>query len=597
MKQQQIYIFILVVVVGMVFFSCEAIVTLFHGPEKEETHTVTFDANGASGTPPVAVTVKKGAFISLPDRGGLNRDDNVFGGWNENPNGAGITFSVGASTEVTGNVVFYAQWFDESTPLYTVTFNANGSTSGSPPVPNTAYSGTTINIPNNGSLDRSGWTFGGWNTLANGGGTNYLAGASFTLTENITLYANWQSHTQFTVTYNANGASGTAPQSHVVNPGTVIALPGPGVMNYTGREFHSWNSNAEGTGTSYTAGASYTVNANATLYAQWNIVQTRITPSGSTLAEQLAFIRNNTINDVLYEIVIEHNDFMAPTTISAPGRNTTVKIRSADPENPRYIQLESAGSLFTVEGENITLVLEDIIIRGITSNNSSLIRLNSGSLIMNSGSVVTGNRNMTNYSVGVGIRISGGRFEMNEGAEIVDNQASGYGGSGGGIGILGSATVNINGGLIGRNSAGGTNSHIDNEGGGIYIGSGTLNIRGGLISENSARNGGGIAGGYSNSNITITMTGGVISKNQANRGGGLDIYPYQSSTATVIFTKRILPGSSSSGVIYGSDSGYNANISSNNRGDAIWVSSSRFRNTTLDHGDEITTLTNEGWGQ
>ena len=45
---------------------------------------------------------------------------------------------------------------------------------------------------NSGNLSRQGFTFGGWNTLATGLGTNYTAGSgSFTITTNTTLYANW----------------------------------------------------------------------------------------------------------------------------------------------------------------------------------------------------------------------------------------------------------------------------------------------------------------------------------------------------------------------------------------------------------------------
>jgi uncharacterized repeat protein (TIGR02543 family) len=40
-------------------------------------------------------------------------------------------------------------------------------------------------------LTRSGYTFGGWNTNADGTGTNYGAGSSYTVTGNVTLYARW----------------------------------------------------------------------------------------------------------------------------------------------------------------------------------------------------------------------------------------------------------------------------------------------------------------------------------------------------------------------------------------------------------------------
>ena len=82
---------------------------------------------------------------------------------------------------------------------YSVTYNANetqhqaGVTSGSVPSTTTHASGTVVTVSaNSGNLARQGFTFAGWNTLANGSGTTYTAGSgSFTLNASITLYAKW----------------------------------------------------------------------------------------------------------------------------------------------------------------------------------------------------------------------------------------------------------------------------------------------------------------------------------------------------------------------------------------------------------------------
>ena len=83
---------------------------------------------------------------------------------------------------------------------YSVTYNANatqhqtGVTSGSVPSTTSYASGTVVTVSaNSGNLARQGFTFAGWNTLANGSGTTYAAGSgSFTLNANITLYAKWE---------------------------------------------------------------------------------------------------------------------------------------------------------------------------------------------------------------------------------------------------------------------------------------------------------------------------------------------------------------------------------------------------------------------
>lgn len=82
---------------------------------------------------------------------------------------------------------------EEESSAYTVTYNANGADSGTVPTDATEYaSGATVTVlGNTGSLVKTGYTFDGWNTQANGEGTNYTAGNTFTISTNTTLYAKW----------------------------------------------------------------------------------------------------------------------------------------------------------------------------------------------------------------------------------------------------------------------------------------------------------------------------------------------------------------------------------------------------------------------
>lgn len=194
MKTGNIAALILLNAVFLACLSCEGIATLFHGPKPADpppVYTVTFNGNGAEGEAPAAQTVLADTVISLPDKGSLTSNGNIFIGWNENVAGGGTTYAAGSSVKVTSPIVFFAQWLDSSTPQYTITFNANGATSGTPPVPITAYSRASITIPNQGTLSYSGKTFNGWNTRTDGLGTNYTAGSSLSVTANITLYAKW----------------------------------------------------------------------------------------------------------------------------------------------------------------------------------------------------------------------------------------------------------------------------------------------------------------------------------------------------------------------------------------------------------------------
>jgi len=222
-------------------------------------YTVTFNINGGSGTVPAPQIVNPGSSITLPGGSGLTRTNYIFNGWSTNTSGTGTNYNAGESYTPTGNITLYARWIAS----YTVTFNAN---SGSGTVAaQTVATGSSITLPDGSGLSRTGYTFNGWNTNTSGTGTNYNVGASYTPTGNITLYARWG----YSVTFNVNEGSGTAPLAQIVNPGSSITLPDESGMSRDGYIFDGWNTNSSGTGTNYNAGSSYTVNGSVTLYARW----------------------------------------------------------------------------------------------------------------------------------------------------------------------------------------------------------------------------------------------------------------------------------------------------------------------------------------
>ena len=91
-------------------------------------------------------------------------------------------------------MILYAQW---TINTYTVAYDGNGNTGGTAPVdPNSPYTyGSTVTVlGNTGGLVKTGFTFSGWNTAADGTGTNYNPAATFTMpAANMTLYARWKS--------------------------------------------------------------------------------------------------------------------------------------------------------------------------------------------------------------------------------------------------------------------------------------------------------------------------------------------------------------------------------------------------------------------
>ena len=189
-----------------------------------------------------------------------------FTGWNTAANGLGTAYANGALYPFTADATLYAQW----TPTYTVTYNGNGNTGGIAPTdPSSPYnSGATVTVLGAGTLTRTGYTFTGWNTAANGSGTSYAPAATFTINSNTTLYAQW-SINSYTVTFNANGGTGSmSPQTGNYNTTAALTL---NTFTRTGYTFDGWNTAADGSGTDYADGADYTFTASVTLYAQWTV--------------------------------------------------------------------------------------------------------------------------------------------------------------------------------------------------------------------------------------------------------------------------------------------------------------------------------------
>ena len=154
---------------------------------------------------------------------------------------------------------------------YTISYNANGGSGA--PGSQTKTHGTDLKLSST-KPTRSGYTFVNWNTKSDGSGTNYASGATYNTNANITLYAIWKTNssggdttTKYTVSYNANGGSGT-PSNQTKPQGTNLVLSStkPTRSGYT---FVNWNTKGDGTGKSYAPGATYSTDANLTLYAIW----------------------------------------------------------------------------------------------------------------------------------------------------------------------------------------------------------------------------------------------------------------------------------------------------------------------------------------
>ena len=119
---------------------------------------------------------------------------------------------------------------------------------------------------------RTGYNLSGWNTTRDGSGITYSA-TSPVITGNLTLYAQWEEFEEtkeFTLTYDANGATGTMEPS-LVTYGVNFTLPA-NAFTRPGFTFSHWNTRANGTGTSWQNEWEFSpweYPYDMTFYAQW----------------------------------------------------------------------------------------------------------------------------------------------------------------------------------------------------------------------------------------------------------------------------------------------------------------------------------------
>jgi len=433
-------------------------------------------------------------------------------------------------------------------PSYTVTFNSNG---GSPVEQQKISSGKQAIKPDDPIRDDMAFT--GWYTSPD---FNLLFDFSNPITVNIILFADWKP--AYYVQYNANWPaelyrSGTMDNSvHALNTPKALTA---NAFACRGWELTGW-AEAEAGDKKYNDGQVISNLSSlpgdiVVLYAKWNYA---VVPSGGSLAQKLDWIENNAITGREYTVTVNANETAGPVSFITGEGYISYTIYLSSTVAGITITLSENGSLFTVDN-GITLVLENITLQGKTANNAALIRVNlGGTLILNNGAKITGNRNNVSYEGG-GVYVNGGTVTMN-GGEISGNYSNSSDNTtfGGGVYLVAAGKFTMNNGKISNNTSV-SSGNSSGFGGGVYMsGTGTeFSMKGGEISGNTANTwGGGLHISYYS---TFTMEGNAkISGNITNRsfsggtqencgGGGLFL-----SQATLTMKGGEISGNTTAGV-------------------------------------------------
>ena len=230
--------------------------------------TVKYDAGGGQGSMPD----QKFTF-GVPQnltRNTFTRSGWAFTGWKRADTGDAYQDGQQVANLIctpNGGAPFVAQWTPNAAAI---NYNANppaGRTAGGQGTANwTGHTGDTQAIGANGwTVD--GYTFIGWNTSADGKGTAYAPGTTWTANGTLTLYAQWTPG-QAGLTYDGNGATGgkTDPQPGKTDEKINVRDNG---FTRDGYMFVTWNTQAGCKGKAVDPGDEWTLQGSSTLYACW----------------------------------------------------------------------------------------------------------------------------------------------------------------------------------------------------------------------------------------------------------------------------------------------------------------------------------------
>ncbi|MBT8038592.1 MAG: M6 family metalloprotease domain-containing protein, partial [Verrucomicrobiae bacterium] len=254
-------------VAGNSFSMGSSNVTLYAQWTAVPTYTISFNGNGHNGgSPPSNQTKTQGVGLTLSSASsnGMSRTGYSFSGWNTASNGSGTSYADGGTYTPDVGDVLYAQW---TVSTYTVVYNGNTNTGGSAPSDQTKTYAIDLTLATKGSLVKTGHTFSGWNTAADGSGDSYASEATYSANSATTLYAQW-SPSSYTVTFNSNGGGTPSPASKSVTYDSTYGSLA--TVSRTGYTFMGWFTSGAG-GTEITSGTSVAITAAQTLYAQWNV--------------------------------------------------------------------------------------------------------------------------------------------------------------------------------------------------------------------------------------------------------------------------------------------------------------------------------------
>jgi len=235
---------------------------------------------------------------------------------------------------------------------YNVTFNANsgGGTVSNMPSTQKKYYGKALTL-SSAVPERENYAFVGWNTAADGSGTNYAAGSSYTSNAALTLYAKWQltekPPTMTLTAYRVNSSSSTT-ESGTGTYAYVQAVWSKGDENVTAVKY-SYLKNGTTSGSGNMGGTVTGASGTATKWIALGtneFITVTVTAEGSSSAVKTA--QSKDVSSVVYPIYF-YDQYK--TRI----HNLFLEERSYRPQDTGTLNSQGCGSVIPVYTTNVTI--------------------------------------------------------------------------------------------------------------------------------------------------------------------------------------------------------------------------------------------------
>ena len=185
-----------------------------------------------------------------------------FKQWNTEADGSGTVYY--ENDNLSGSITLYALWEEERIITYINPLNAEEKEFKYTPFEMRVVKDETVF---NNSVDPK-YYFNGWNTKADGTGTPYNYLDIITIKENVTLYAIWGEKVCIIYKNPLNGEE----KVDKYMPSDSISVKEPSIFDIavdSKYEFKEWNTELDGSGTSYKVND--TLTENTVLYAVWDV--------------------------------------------------------------------------------------------------------------------------------------------------------------------------------------------------------------------------------------------------------------------------------------------------------------------------------------